>query len=105
MKVIATVCMLSIAISLSGGTAAFAQDPTMPLPNLLPPPPPPPPPPSLAIPKIPKMGETPTSHLEAPRVRQKSFDRRVQECIQEGAAAGLGPNERAAYSRACVNSR
>jgi len=97
--------MVSVAICLSGGTVAFAQDPTAPLPNHLPPPMPPPPPPSLAIPKIPKMGETPTSHLNAPLVRQKSFKRRVQECLDEGFAAGLGPNERAAYSAACANSR
>jgi hypothetical protein len=104
MKVIAAVCLLSAAICLYGGTAALAQDPTAPLPNILPPPPPPPPPPSLAIPKIPKMDEIPTQQL-APRARRKSFDMQVQDCIHEGAAAGLDPNERAAYTRACVNSR
>jgi hypothetical protein len=58
----------------------------------------------MAIPKIPKMDEIPTTQL-APAARRKSFDKEVQDCIQEGAAAGLGPNERAAYTRACVNSR
>ena len=93
----------SILLSLAS-TQPFAQDPTAPLPNFLPPPPPPPPPPSLAIPKVPKLDEIPTSQL-APLARRKSFDTQVQDCIQEGAAAGLGPNERAAYTRACVNSR
>jgi len=100
MKAIAAVCMLSIAACLFGETVALAQDPTAPLPNM----PPPPPPPSLAIPKVPKLDEIPTSQL-APFARRKSFDVQVQDCIQEGAAAGLGPNERAAYTRACVNSR
>jgi hypothetical protein len=102
MKVIAVI-MLFIAIGLSGGATALAQDPTAPPPNILPPPPPPPPPPRIEVPRIPKMDEIPTSPRAAVP-RQKSFNRRVQECIEEGAAAGLGPNERAAYSRSCANS-
>jgi hypothetical protein len=74
----------------------------VPPPNILPPPPPPPPPPKLDIPKIPKMGEIP-GPPKAARPRRGSFSDRVTRCIEEGAAAGLGPNERAAYSRACAN--
>ena len=94
----------ALALSLASASPALAQDPTSPPPNLLPPPHPPPTPPLAEIPKIPKMGEIPTSPRAA-LPRQKSFNRQVQECIEEGAAAGLGPNERAAYSRSCVNSR
>jgi hypothetical protein len=93
-----------LILSLAGAPPALAQDPTSPPPNILPPPPPPIPPPRIEVPRIPKMDEIPTSPRAA-LPRQKSFDRRVQECIAEGAAAGLNPNERAAYSRACVNSR
>jgi hypothetical protein len=93
-----------LVLSLASMPQALAQDPTSPPPNILPPPPPPIPPPRIEVPRIPKMDEIPTSPRAA-LPRQKSFDRRVQECIAEGAAAGLNPNERAAYSRACVNSR
>ena len=93
-----------LILSLASVPPAMAQDPTSPPPNLLPPPPPPPPPPRIEVPRIPKMDEIPTSPRAA-LPRQKSFDRRIQDCIAEGAAAGLNPNERAAYSRACANSR
>ncbi len=90
--------MLSIAAALP----AFAQDFVTPPPNILPPPPPAPPPPKIEVPKIPKMGEIPTSP-KAALPRRGSFGDRVRGCIEEGAAAGLGPNEQAAYSRACAN--
>ena len=35
--------------------------------------------------------------------RRPAFSDRVARCLEEGAALGLGPNRRAAYSRACVN--
>jgi hypothetical protein len=34
-----------------------------------------------------------------------SFSDRVVRCLQQGAAAGLGPNDRAAYSRSCANQQ
>jgi len=83
---------------------ASAQDPMFPQPNLLPPPPPPPPPPKMDVPKIPKMDEIP-SPPGVPLRQRGSFSDRVSRCIDEGAAWGLGPNERAAYSRACANAR
>jgi hypothetical protein len=102
----------AIAASAVAGIAfafpAQAQDPSgipgpIPVnPNLFAPPPPPIPPPKIEIQKIPKEGELPTS----PKVQQPrrgSFSDRVTRCIEEGAAAGLGPNERAAYSRTCAN--
>lgn len=37
-----------------------------------------------------------------PLSQQKSFGQRVTRCLDEGAALGLGPGERSAYSRACA---
>ncbi len=65
------------------------------------PPPPAPPPPKIEVPVVPKMGDLPRQNY-VPQARP-SFGDRVTRCLQDGAAAGLGPNERAAYSRACAN--
>ncbi len=65
------------------------------------PPPPAPPPPKIEVPVVPKMGDLPRQNY-VPRARP-SFGDRITNCLQDGAAAGLGPNERAAYSRACAN--
>lgn len=93
---------LMIATLLAGG-AALAQSP-----NGLaggsrfnPPPPPPPPPPSLAVPVVPRM-DVP-SPQNVPVVPRTSFHDRIVRCLDEAAAAGLGPADRAAYSRACAN--
>jgi hypothetical protein len=68
---------------------------------LNPPLPPPPPPPRIEVPAIPQM-DVPSqpSLLPAPRA---SFGDRISRCLDEGAAAGLDPANRAAYSRACAN--
>jgi hypothetical protein len=66
-----------------------------------PPLPAPPPPPRIEAPVVPEM-DAPSQ----PRVRserRRSFDERITQCLQDGAASGLGPNARAAYSRACAN--
>ena len=66
------------------------------------PPLPPPPPPKIEVPAIPKMDAPPTQ----PRVQglqRGSFSDRITKCLDDAAAAGLGPSERAAYSRACAN--
>jgi hypothetical protein len=68
---------------------------------LTPPPPAAPPPPSMAVPVVPKLDQIPTTST-APRARG-SFGDRITDCLQDGAAAGLGPNDRATYSRACAN--
>ncbi len=96
--------LAAIIVCLAIAMPASAQDPMFPQPNLLPPPPPPIPPPKIDIPKIPKMGEiaSPPGVKLPPR---GSFSDRVSRCIDEGAAWGLGPNDRAAYSRACANTR
>lgn len=67
-----------------------------------PPLPPPPPPPKIEVPAIPKLDAT----LPVPKVQglpRDSFGDRIGKCLQDGTAAGLGPNERSAYSRACAN--
>lgn len=85
----------------------------------LPPPPAPPPPPKIEVPEVPRMNSPPPfalqnttpgtvqqdapsqRNLKAPR--RPSFSRRIARCLDEAAAMGLSPNERAAYSRACAN--
>jgi hypothetical protein len=67
-----------------------------------PPPPPPLPPPKIEVPAVPQAGATPSQpHIRA--ARRGSFGDRISRCLDEGAAAGLGPNERASYSRSCAN--
>jgi hypothetical protein len=64
-------------------------------------PPPPPPSPRIEVPPIPQM--------DAPAVQNygpaptPSFSDRISTCLDQGAAAGLGPNERSAYSRSCAD--
>jgi len=63
--------------------------------------PPPLPPPKIEVPVVPQMDAPPRqNYLPAPR---PSFSDRVTTCLEEGAAAGLGPGDREAYSRACAN--
>ena len=66
-----------------------------------PPLPPPPPPPNIAPPVIPQM-DAPVSPNYAPAPRP-SFSDRITTCLDEAAASGLGPSERAAWSRSCAN--
>jgi hypothetical protein len=65
-------------------------------------PPPPPPPPKIEVPVIPQMDAPPSQPTVQPSQRG-SFSDRINNCLDEGAAAGLGPGERAAYSRMCAN--
>ena len=67
------------------------------------PPPPPLPGPKIQVPVVPKMDELPSrNYVPGPR---PSFSDKVTTCLEEAAAAGLGPADRAAYARACANSR
>ncbi len=66
------------------------------------PPPPPIPPPKIEVPVVPQFDAPPQQNLK-PLSRRKPYDERIVRCLDEAAAAGLKPNERAAYSRACVN--
>ena len=42
------------------------------------------------------------NYLPPPR---PSFSDRLTTCLDEAAAAGLGPADRQAYARSCANSR
>jgi hypothetical protein len=94
----------AIIVCLAIAVPASAQNPLFPEPNLMPPPPPPPPPPKIEIPKIPKLGEI-ASPPGVNLPQRGSFSDRISRCIDEAAAWGLGPNERASYSSACANAR
>ncbi len=113
--------IVAVALALVLAPAmAIAQIPFQQPPSILPPPPPPPPPPKIEIPQVPKMDSPPPFQLQnttpgrvridtvpkTPGVRgsrRSSFSDRVTRCLEEGAAMGLGPNERSEYSRACAN--
>jgi hypothetical protein len=66
-----------------------------------PPLPAPPPSPRIEVPVVPRM-DAPSQPPSQSSLR-RSFDERITQCLQDGAAAGLGPSARAAYSRACAN--
>ncbi|CAN5167021.1 hypothetical protein BH11PSE4_BH11PSE4_27120 [soil metagenome] len=89
----------AIAAVLACSTAS-AQMPPQGGATLLPPPPAPPPP--IAVPVVPQLDALPVAP-KAQTQSRGSFGDRVTGCLQDGAAAGLGPNERAAYSRSCAN--
>jgi hypothetical protein len=66
------------------------------------PPIPQPPAPNITVPVVPKVDELPNrNYVTAPT--RRSFHERVSGCLDAAAAAGLGPNERAEYSRGCAN--
>jgi hypothetical protein len=66
-----------------------------------PPIPAPPPPPKIEVPVVPQM-DAPSSRSYAPAPRP-SFGDRITKCLDDAAASGLGPNERATYSLRCAN--
>ena len=65
---------------------------------------PPPPPPYVPVPVTPMFGPRPQQNY-VPSSPPPSFSDRVVRCLQQGAAAGLGPSARAAYSSACANQQ
>ena len=67
-----------------------------------PPLPPPPPGPKIEVPVIPKM-DAPAPLPQVQGLSRGSFGDRVTKCLDDAAAAGLGPSQRSAYSRACAN--
>jgi hypothetical protein len=64
--------------------------------------PPPLPEPKIAPAVVPKM-DAPLQQNYAPLSTRPSFSDRLTSCLQTGAAAGLGPSDREAYSRSCAN--
>ena len=100
MKRVATV-MFVAAAALLIGEGASAQSLLPGTSQFNPPLPPPPPPPKIEVPRIPQPGAQPTyDYRPAPR---PSFGDRISKCLDDAAAAGLGPADRANYSRMCAN--
>src|ERR1700712_4705094 len=67
-----------------------------------PPLPPPPAAPKIEVPVVPQMDAAPPSP-QVQGLQRGSFGDRISRCLDEGAAAGLGADARAAYSRSCAN--
>jgi hypothetical protein len=88
-------------ILLSGGTQAQIIPPGGSKFN--PPLPQPPAGPKIEVPVVPKM-DAPARQSYQP-VPHPSFSDRVTTCLEDGAAGGLGPADRDAYSRTCANGR
>jgi hypothetical protein len=92
-----------VTCALLAGAPAYAQLPSS-LPGgsrFNPPPRLPPPPPKIEAPVVPKL-DAPLSYDYLPPPRP-SFSDRIARCLDEGAASGLRPSARAAYSRSCAN--
>ncbi|HXQ04527.1 MAG TPA: hypothetical protein VN831_07220 [Bradyrhizobium sp.] len=96
-----TIVLWTVAAVLVAADVALAQSVPLGASQFNPPLPPPPPPPKIEVPVIPQM-DAPLRQNYAPAPRP-SFSDRISRCLDEGAASGLGPNERAAYSRSCAN--
>lgn len=117
---------VAIALALSAALAGHAHaqiyppgginnQPVIPFPTA----PPAPPPPPIVVPKVPQMNSPPRFELQnttpsivtqdtppepvLKRSRRPSFSERVARCLDDGAAWGMNPNQRAAYSRQCAN--
>jgi hypothetical protein len=103
MKQISLHCAVALALLIAGGSvSAQTIIPPCGSPLLNAPLPPPLPEPKIAPPVVPKM-DAPLQQNYAPLSTRLSFSDRITGCLQEGAAAGLGPSDREAYSRSCAN--
>lgn len=101
MSVMPLLRIAAVAVAVATPVAVAAQIYTPPSgPLINPVPPPPPPPPKIEVPPVPKMDAPPQTVRPAAR---NDFGKRIINCLEDAAAAGLGPTERAAYSRACAN--
>ena len=96
----AIICAVAAALLFAGAASAQVLIPPGGS-QFNPPLPPPPPGPNIAPPVIPQM-DAPVSPNYAPAPRE-SFSDRITACLDQAAASGLGPSERAAYSRSCAN--
>ncbi len=94
-----------VVAALAAGNGASAQVMSQVIPpggsQFNPPLPPPPPPPKIEAPVVPQM-DAPLRQDYKPEPRP-SFSDRISRCLDEGAASGLDPSDRAAYSRSCAN--
>jgi len=103
MKQISLHCAVALALLIAGGSlCAQTIIPPGGSPLLNAPLPPPLPEPKIAPPVVPKM-DAPLQQNYSPLSTRPSFSDRITGCLQTGAAAGLGPSDREAYSRSCAN--
>ena len=120
MRKILAALLIGLAMPMAGGAHAqlYPQNtqPVIPFPTA----PAPIPTPRIEVPVVPRMdspppfalqnttpgiveqGKPPKQVLKSSR-RRNSYGDRVTRCLNDGVAWGLGPNERAAYSRSCAN--
>jgi hypothetical protein len=91
-----------VALPLVAGDVASAQILPPGASQFSPPPPAPLPPPPIEVPVVPQMDAPPSQPAVEPSGRG-SFSDRINTCLDQGAASGFGPNERAAYSRSCAD--
>jgi hypothetical protein len=90
---------VTLALVFSGtASAQFITPGTTPLSAPLPPPLPQP---KIVPPVIPQM-DAPVRQNYAPAPRP-SFSDRITTCLNDAAGSGLGPSDRATYSRSCAN--
>jgi hypothetical protein len=91
-----------VTAALVAADAAFAQVLIPPGGSKFNPPLPPPlPSPKIEVPVVPQMDAPPRqSYLPAPA---PSFGDRITTCLNDAAAAGLGPSDREVYSRNCAS--
>ncbi|HXH42274.1 MAG TPA: hypothetical protein VNK51_00330 [Bradyrhizobium sp.] len=61
----------------------------------------PPPPPKIEVPKVPQFDAPPRYNYQP--LPRNSFSDRVSRCLDDAAAAGLGPADRGTYARSCAN--
>lgn len=97
-----SILMGAVLCALVAGSSASAQFIPPGGSQFNPPVPPPPPPPRIEVPAIPQM-DAPLPVPQVQGLRRGSFGDRISKCLDDAAAAGLGPNARAAYSRSCAN--
>jgi hypothetical protein len=99
-----TIIICAVTSALIFASAASAQQLIPPGGSQFNPPlPPPPPPPKIEAPVIPQL-DAPIQYNYAPAPRP-SFSDRINSCLDQAAAGGLGPGEREAYSRSCANQQ
>jgi len=101
-RILIVALCLCMALPLVGHEGAQAQILPPGASQFSPPPPAPLPPPPIEVPVVPQMDAPPSQPVVQPSGRG-SFSDRINTCLDQGAASGLGPNERAAYSRMCAN--
>ncbi|AMA58767.1 hypothetical protein [Bradyrhizobium sp. CCGE-LA001] len=92
---------LVLLATLFVGQAAHAQYVSPGASRLAPPLPAPPPPPRIEVPQVPQFDAPPRYNFQP--LPRNSFSDRVTKCLDDAAAAGLGPADRGTYARSCAN--